>query len=95
MTLIKVVTPPGSHNLDFNMATHQLSYTLPVVDGTGNDAVGEMDFQTKDEIMSCAAKVYASPKFSQWWVARNIFKNTGSRILKNYRTRWRLADYSQ
>ena len=94
MTLIRVTTPPGSSDLDFNMDTHQLSYTLPVIDGTGNDAVGEMEFQAKDEIMSCAAKAYANPKFSQLWVARNIFKNTGSRILKGYRTRWRLAEYS-
>ena len=93
--LLKIVAPRGAHYLNYVPASRLVTYTLPVVDGTSSDVKAEMDFHTKEEIMSCAAKVYAITTFKQMWVARNIFRNTGTRVLRNYRTRWRLADYSQ
>ncbi len=94
ISLVKIVAPRGAHSISCVPASRLVTYTLPVVDGTGNDIGVEMAFQSKDEIMSCAAKAYASRKFPQLWIARNLFKNTGFRVLKNYRTRWRLVDYS-
>ena len=93
--LLKIVAPRGAHYLNYVPASRLVTYTLPVVDGTSSDVKAEMDFQTKEELMSCAAKAYAITTFQHMWVARNLFRNTGTRVLRNYRTRWRLADYSQ
>jgi hypothetical protein len=52
----------------------------------------DFEFQAKPQVMSCLAKSYGNPKFTNLWVARTVLKNTGEQSLTDYRVRFRLRD---
>jgi len=54
----------------------------------------DMDVRVRPEIMSCFYKIYGNPEFTQLWVAKAVFRNTGTAPLRDFRVRFRIGNYS-
>ena len=94
MTLL-INTPTGSHGLQTLAGPARLGFVPPssVADAGTHPAV-EFRLDAKPQVMSCLASVYANPKFSDMWLARVKFTNTGDKNVSDFRIRFRVADYA-
>ncbi len=93
---VRAEFPPGTKNITFDAKRGgvfaEIPPPAPVQGGGTVDA--DMRLQVRPEIMSCLYKTYGNPKFTQLWVARSVFSNTGTATLQDYRVRFRLPEYS-
>jgi hypothetical protein len=84
---------PGSRDLRLLHSPSRLAYRAPVASfSRGGRPSFDFEFQAKPQVMTCLAKSYGNPKFTQLWVARTVLKNTGDQAVTDYRARFRLRD---
>lgn len=89
--------PPGTKNLTFDPKRGGVFAEMPppaAAAQAGGSADARMEIHARPEIMACLYKVYGNPKFTQLWVARAVFTNTGTATLQDFRVRFRLSEYS-
>jgi hypothetical protein len=85
----------GSRDLRLLHSPSRLAYRAPAAAvSPGGRATFDFEFQAKEQVMTCLAKSYGNPKFTRFWVARTVLKNTGDQAVSNYRVRFRLRDYA-
>jgi hypothetical protein len=90
---IKVTLPPGAFEVKTLKSPARLSYKLPAVTASG-EAKAEFDFEVKDQVMTSLAKALSNKGFAQLWTARSKLKNVGQASLRDYRVRFRIAEYA-
>ncbi len=92
---IKIALPPGASDVKTLKSPARLSYKLPVAPGSAaGDAKAEFELESKDQVMTSLAKALSNKAFTALWTARSKFKNTGAASLKEYRVRFRVAEYA-
>ena len=90
---IKVTLPPGAYEVKTLKSPARLSYKLPVAPASG-EAKAEFDFEVKDQVMTSLAKALSNKAFAPLWTARSKLKNAGQASLRDYRVRFRIAEYA-
>lgn len=92
---IKCQMPAGASEVKTLKSPARLSYKLPVAPGSAaGDAKAEFELESKDQVMTSLAKALSNKAFTALWTARSKFKNTGAASLKDYRVRFRVAEYA-
>lgn len=91
--VMHVEIPAGASELKLRTSPARLAYTLAGSASGGDDASVDMKFEAQSQIMSCLAKTYGNGRFDTMWVARAVLKNSGNQTLKQYRVRFRVANY--
>lgn len=90
---IQVRLPPGAYEVKTIKSPSRLSYKLPVAAASG-EAKAEFDFEVKDQVMTSLAKALSNKAFAQLWTARSKLKNSGQASLRDYRVRFRIAEFA-
>ncbi len=87
--------PEGVSDLKFDEKAGFLMYNLQRNPARGS-ASAEVDVRVKPRILSAAYKVYGNPDFGQgsYWVAKAIFRNTGSSDIVDLRIKYKLGEYT-
>ena len=92
---IKCRMPTGASDIKTLKSPARLSYKLPVAPGsTAGEAKAEFELESKDQVMTSLAKALSNKAFTALWTARSKFKNSGVASLKDYRVRFRVAEYA-
>jgi hypothetical protein len=87
--------PAGAEDANWDKAAKALTWRLPLPPATGPAALG-VSVRVKDRLMTTIYKVYGlRTEFAAQWVAKGVLTNTGGRVLKNVRIRFRLDRYSE
>ncbi|MES1213133.1 MAG: transglutaminase-like domain-containing protein [Singulisphaera sp.] len=93
---LHAVLPEGATNVELLTSPARIAYHLaPSATMTGEHPGADVKLEAREQIMTCLAKSYGNPKFSQMWAARCVFKNVGDQTLKNYRIRFRIDGFTQ
>jgi hypothetical protein len=83
---LKVRLPKEAITGEWEPRTKVVSYTLPVVQGSGESRL-EGRAEAREIVMSTAYKIYNlytnKGRFSDQWVARTVFKNPSGNLIKN------------
>ncbi|MCA8975972.1 MAG: hypothetical protein KDC98_14715 [Planctomycetes bacterium] len=85
--------PQEATDVSWEPRSRRVSYRLPAVAGTGPSRL-EARVETRENVMSTAYKVYSlylsKGKFSDQWVARSIFTNSGDGVIKDLRVTYKM-----
>jgi hypothetical protein len=93
--VVQAEVAPCTSDLRFLHSPSRLSYRVPPALPSRDGRVSfDFELQTKPQVMTCLAKSYGNPKFTQLWVARTVLKNTGEQPFSDYRIRFRLREYA-
>ena len=66
----------------------------PSTSPAGEASTPRFMLQAKPRLLACLGQVYAQPKFTRFWTARGVFKNTSGQTLRDYSVRFRLVGYT-
>jgi hypothetical protein len=91
---IRYKMPDGATDVKVLKSPNRISYKLPLPKEQAGEAKIDINVDTKDQVMSSLAKALSNRKFGPLWTARARLKNTGTTTLKDYRIRFRIADYT-
>ncbi len=91
---IRLTLPSGASDVRISRDKLRLNYTLPVPAAAGTIAKARFDVDAKRDVMASLAKVLSNRKFANLWTARGVFKNTGDRVLTDYRVRFRMTEFT-
>ena len=91
---IRVTMPPGTKDVKMLRSPTRLSYRLPAPPAGTGEAKADIELETKDQVMTSLAKAMSNKSFGTLWTARSRFKNTGPVALRDYRIRFRVAEYA-
>lgn len=94
VALATVTLPAGAADLKFSRDKSRLTYKLPEPAAGGSNVKHTFDVDAKPHVMGALAKVIGNRKFADLWVTRSVFRNTGDAVLKDYRVRFRVTDYT-
>lgn len=87
--------PAGAKEAAYDPATRILSWLLPYSGGTGEGRLA-LDFRTKDRLMATIYKIYGlGADFAAQWVAKTVWRNTGTNAIRSLKVRYRLEGYSE
>jgi len=87
--------PRGTEKIRFEPRRGGVLFEMPPPPSqAGGNVDVDMDIRVRRELMTCLYKVYGNPRFSQLWVAKAVFRNNGTARLRDFRVRFRIADYS-
>ncbi len=93
--VVKLRLPKGASGAEYREQPSGIVYQLePKAESALGRVKASYELEAKDAVMSALAKSYAQEEFSYFWTARQVFTNTGSRTLTNYRVRFRIAGFS-
>ncbi len=86
--------PKGAADAAYDAGARVLSWTLPYSGGTGEGRLA-LDFKTKDRLMASIYKVYGlGADFAAQWVAKTVWRNAGTNVVRNLKVHYQLAGYS-
>ncbi|HEX5270228.1 MAG TPA: hypothetical protein VFW33_07075 [Gemmataceae bacterium] len=91
---IRVKLPAGATEVRALKSPGRLTYKLAAPAGEAGQAAADFDVEAKPQIMSSLAKAMSNRQFAALWTARTRFKNSGTAALKDYRVRFRIAEYA-
>jgi hypothetical protein len=91
---IRIALPPGTTDVKALKNSSRLSYRLPVQKNSEGEIKAEFETEAKEQVMSSLAKALSNKQFSALWTARTKFKNTGEQVIRDYRVRFRIAEYA-
>jgi len=91
---IRLTLPAGATDVRISRDKSRLAYNLPEPTTNGQVAKAQFDIDAKRDVMASLAKVLSNRKFANLWTARGVFKNTGDAVLKNYRVRFRMTEFT-
>lgn len=91
----RVVVPAGSKDIHLAHGPARLTFQAPTAVENGDARTPEFTLDAKTQVMSCLAKAIANPRFSDLWVARATFNNTGGKTIADYRVRFRVKGYTE
>ncbi len=91
---IRLTLPTGAKDAKLSRDKSRLTYTLPEPAAGGKVAKAEFDVDAKKHVMASLAKVLSNRKFANLWTTRSVFKNTGDQLLKDYRVRFRMSEFT-
>ncbi|CAN5198375.1 hypothetical protein BH11PLA2_BH11PLA2_47900 [soil metagenome] len=91
---IKIALPAGATDIKTLKNPGRLSYRLVNAAITEGDVKTEFEVEQKEQVMSSLAKSLSNKQFAALWTARTKFKNTGEQTIKDYRVRFRIAEYA-
>jgi hypothetical protein len=87
--------PDGATDVTWRAHREELTYRLPYDPPAGRARL-DVDFRTRDRLMSCLYKVYGlETEFPAMWVAKAVCRNTGDGVIRDLRVRFRLGGYSE
>jgi len=91
---LQVILPKGATGVAYDAASQTLVYKLPDAKGTGGSSLrGKL--VTRANVMSTAYKIYAlgvnKPDFCDQWVARTVFTNSSTNVVKNLEVTYKNA----
>ncbi len=93
--------PARASRLEWDEARRAWSYRLAAAPGTGASRL-TLDLKAKAQLMTGVYKVYGlgqsgdlDESLAAQWVAKAVFKNSGTNLAKNLRVRYRLTPYSE
>lgn len=89
----RVTLPSGATNVKVLKSPERLAYKIPMP-SDGSEAKAEIECEAKPKVMTALAKSMSNKQFSALWTAKSAFKNTGSQTLRDYKVRFRIADYT-
>ncbi len=91
-----VVLPAESREVSWSAGARRLAYQIPGPRAAGSRAGVAFDLEAKPQVLGCLAKCYGNARrFPELWAARALLKNTGEEVLRDYRVRFRLGDYTK
>lgn len=94
--VVRVDMPADSDEAQVFSSPMRLAYRVPEsAETAGEYTAADFAVETRPHVMSCLAKTYGNPKFSELWIARSTFRNTGDAPVSDYRVRFRIAGYSE
>jgi hypothetical protein len=89
------VLPKGATESNWDAGAQTLTWTLPSEPGSGPARL-TYDLKVKDRLMTSVYKVYGlGGAMAAHWLAKGVFKNTGTSRIRNLRVRFRLDRYSE
>jgi Transglutaminase-like superfamily len=91
---IRIKMPEGSSDLKPLKNPSRLSYKLDTPIRTEGEAKVDFSVETKEQVMSSLAKALSNKSFAALWTSRTKFKNVGQQTIKDYRVRFRVAEYA-
>lgn len=95
---LRIEFPAGTKNIRFDGRQGKLTFQMPAPVAPAQ-AAGvirmKMNLKVRTEIMSCLGKAYGNPRFSNLWVAKTVFQNTGGTPLSDLKVRFRLRQYTE
>ena len=91
---IRIALPAGATDVKALKNPSRLSYRLPAPTAAAGEVKAEFDVETKEQVMSSLAKSLGNKQFAALWTARTKFRNTGEQAVKDYRVRFRIAEYA-
>ena len=91
---IRLTLPKGASDVKISRDQTRLTYKLPEPTDAGTTVSADFDVDAKKHVMASLAKVHSNRKFANLWTARSVFKNTGDAVLKDYRVRFRMTEYT-
>ena len=91
----RVVVPAGAKDIRLAHGPARLTFQAPMAAENGDAGTPEFTLDAKTQVMSCLAKAIGNPRFSDLWVARATFNNTGGKAVADYRVRFRVNGYTQ
>ena len=91
---IRIALPAGVTDVKVLKNPSRLSYRLPANAATAGEVKAEFEVESKEQVMSSLAKALSNKQFGSLWTARTKFKNTGEQAVKDYRVRFRIAEYA-
>jgi Lipocalin-like domain len=91
---IRIALPAGATDVKALKNPSRLSYRLPANTATSGEVKAEFEVESKEQVMSSLAKALSNKQFAALWTARTKFKNTGEQAVKDYRVRFRVAEYA-
>jgi hypothetical protein len=93
--VVRVTTPAGSRDMQTLKGPERIAFRMPAPEAKeGTKVAVKVSLQAKPQAMICLAKVYGDPKFTNFWVARSVLENVGDQSIKDYRVRFRVAEYT-
>ncbi len=93
-SVIRISLPAGAGDVKILKTPSRLSYKLPLPPNGAGQAAADFEVEAKTQIMSSLAKALSNRQFAALWTARSKFKNAGAQVLKDYRVRFRIAEYA-
>ncbi len=91
----QVFLPEGSRDLKVRSSPTRLAFHMPRPGkSTGRHPAIDVQFEAQPRVMTCLAKLYSNSTFSKLWAARTVIRNTGDQVLRDFRIRFHLTDYT-